>query len=320
MAAVETMAIARQRVLEERELCAAIIQKHSKSFALASGLLPKQVRDQARAIYAWCRRADDAVDECAPEAAGPALERLFRELDQIYAGEVSPDPVLRSFARVVESCEIPKLYPTELLLGMEMDVRGTHYQTQQDLMLYCYRAAGTVGLMMCHVMGLKSGEGLTHAAHLGIGMQLTNICRDVLEDWQRGRMYLSDELLDRFEVDARGLQRGEPLSRSLAPGLARVVQATLAGADSYYASADVGANYLRTRCALAVRGARHIYSRIGYEIARSGYDVFAPRAHTSTLTKLRMLGRAALEVSFAPRVRDVTSTLPLLEFKRVGLF
>jgi phytoene synthase len=308
-----------QQVEADRLLCAAIIAEHSKSFALASRLLPTRIRDQTRAIYAWCRRADDTIDDGPSGSAAASLERLFRELEQVYSGDVSADPVLRSFARVVEACSIPKLYPTELLRGMEMDVRGTQYRTQSEQLHYCYRAAGTVGLMMCHVMGLKRGHAVQSAAHLGIGMQLTNICRDVQEDWQRGRMYLSDEVLELSKVDVRRLDIGSPLPRELSAGLASAVRSTLDSAERYYRSADDGAMYLSAPCALAVRGARHIYSRIGHEIARADYDVFAPRAHTSGFTKLRMLGRAALEVARTPRVRGEESSLPLLEFKSVGL-
>ncbi len=103
------------------------------------------------------------------------------------AGRSQADTTLDAFQQVVFERKIPIEYPSELLAGMAMDAEGVHYETLSDLLRYCYRVAGTVGLMMCHVLGVKDDRALIHAAHLGMAMQLTNVCRDVIEDWERGQ-------------------------------------------------------------------------------------------------------------------------------------
>ena len=177
------------------EHCRRLISYHSKSFALAARLLPWASRRRALVVYAWCRRNDDAIDRTGPEDQQATLVRLRRELDAVYDDNETGDIVLDAFAAVVLGQHIPRHYPEELLAGMEMDARWRRYGSLSELLEYCYRVAGTVGLMMCHAMGVRDSHALQHAAHLGIAMQLTNICRDVLEDWHLGRIYLPFDLL-----------------------------------------------------------------------------------------------------------------------------
>ena len=221
-------------------LCSATIQAHSKSFALASKLLPP-LRDEAVVLYAWCRRADDAVDEAPLGTAAKALAQLQDELKSIYEHAPQSDPVLAAFQWVVHKRKIPQHYPSELLEGMAMDVDGYRYKTRDDLLLYCYRVASVVGLMMCHVMGIRRPEAILNAAHLGAAMQLTNICRDVVEDWGRGRVYLPENdirrVANRFQPPETDAQ---PFPDELAAGLRSVVKETLNWAETLYASGDEG--------------------------------------------------------------------------------
>ncbi|HWN69346.1 MAG TPA: squalene/phytoene synthase family protein, partial [Haliangium sp.] len=158
-------------------LCRQTIAAHSRSFALASRVLPPRCRDEAAVVYTWCRRADDAVDLAPPGKQAGALVRLGAELDGVYDGEAQEDIALAAFQEVVQRHRIPREYPAELLAGMDMDARGQRYDDMHTLLLYCYRVASTVGLMMSHVMGVTHDGALRHAAHLGMAMQLTNICR-----------------------------------------------------------------------------------------------------------------------------------------------
>lgn len=276
--------------------CRRSIARHSKSFDLASRLLPPERRDEVAALYAWCRRCDDAVDAAPPGEAGPALARLRAELRGLHAGEPAADAVLRCFRVVVERRGIPAAYPLELLDGMAMDVANARYERLDDLLLYCWRVAGTVGLMMCHVMGVSDERAAPHAAHLGIAMQLTNVCRDVAEDWERGRVYLPAELLpedlDRWLEAGRGGPRRPPLPPAAREAFASAVRRLLALAERYYASADAGLRYLEPRSALAVRTARLVYAEIGRRIEARGCDVLAGRAVVSPGRKLQLLARA----------------------------
>lgn len=280
-------------------LARAVIARHSKSFALAARLLPRRVRDDAVVLYAYCRRVDDAIDCAAPAEQAGALAALRAELDAVYAGRRLGDPLLAAFQQVVRARAIPRAYPEELLAGMRMDVAGTRYATLTELLRYCHRAAGSVGLMMCHVMGVRGPRALAHAAHLGIAMQLTNIARDVLEDWERDRLYLPDQLLAAHGAGGLHARLGAPLPPSAVPAVAAAVGALLDHADAYYSSADAGLHQLSSRCSLGVRAARLVYAQIGRVLRARGCDPYLGRAVVSGGTKRLLVLRAALRTLLA---------------------
>lgn|GEM_PF-249334 len=272
----------------------AVIAHHSKSFSMASRLFPPDRRRDARVVYAWCRRADDLVDD-GPPSAGPArLEALRRELDELYAGRVVADPVVAAFAEVVRRRRIPRAYCEALLDGMAMDVAGTHYATLGDMLRYAYRVASAVGLMMCHVMGVRRDEALIPAARLGLAMQITNICRDVLEDWERGRLYLPADMLLAAGAPPLVPAPGQPWPESATGPVSKVVRRLLDLADAFYHDADRGLRDLAPRSRLAVHAARLIYSRIGAVIRRRACDPTRGRAFVSKSRKLWLVLRAAV--------------------------
>ena len=273
------LAAPRTAVAERRVVAWRILRHHAKSFAWAARLLPAWCRRDAAAIYAWCRRCDDAVDhEPDPHAAARAVARLRGELDLIYGPDDDlADPVLSGFRDVVRRRRLPRLYADELVEGMAMDVGCVRYQTYTELLVYCFRVAGTVGLMMARTMGVTDEEALWRAARLGMAMQLTNICRDVAEDAGRGRVYLPAELLDR--------------------GSAAAVAELLRRADALYCSGDRGLRALPGRCAAAIRAARLIYADIGRVIAARGFDVGRGRAAVSRPRKLWLALRALVETA-----------------------
>lgn len=285
----------------------ATLAHHSRSFSLAARLLPAAFRDDAAVVYTYCRRADDAVDEASsPAAAATALARLLAELDDIYASsgpnataEGPLDPVVARFAAIARARRLPRQYPAELLAGMAMDLACARYDTLDDLLRYAYRVAGVVGLMMCHVMGVRDDRALVPAAHLGIAMQLTNICRDVAEDWRRRRLYLPAELLARHGGHALAelgelAAAGAALPAAARPALAATTAELLALAGRYYRSADRGVPALGWRAALGVRAARHVYAAIGGCVTAAGCDPLAPRAVVPRWRQLALVGRAAL--------------------------
>jgi phytoene synthase len=300
----------------------AAIAHHSKSFALAARLLPRAVRDRASIVYAWCRRADDAVD--APGAdAGAAVLRLGHELSRIYAGERCGDPILDGFAAIVRETGIPRRYPAELLAGMAMDASGQRYHTERDLRRYCFRVAGVVGLMMSHVMGLADAGALTAAARLGVAMQLTNICRDVREDWERGRLYIPSAILEDVGGEWLVARLGGPLPAAARWPLARAIVRLLERADVDYRAGERGLTSLPPSCRPAVAAARRIYAAIGDELARGGYDVLAPRAVVSTRSKLALAASAAgatawSSVQAARWPRRYRHVLPELQFEDIA--
>jgi phytoene synthase len=259
-----------------------ILAHHSKSFAFAGRLLPAWCRDDAAALYAWCRRCDDAVDGPRDAVArAMAVGELGAELARIFGAGVESDPVLAGFQEVVRRCAIPRRYAEDLVDGMAMDVGTVRYRTFDELLLYCYRVAGTVGLMMAHIMKVRDPSALRRAADLGIAMQLTNICRDVAEDAARDRIYLPADVLEACR------RPGDPDGE-----VSRAVSELLRRADDFYASADAGLPALPVRCAIGIRAARLIYAEIGRVIARRHFDVRAGRAVVSQGRKTWLALRA----------------------------
>jgi phytoene synthase len=288
----------------------AIIAHHSKSFALASKLLPPRVRNDAVVLYAYCRRVDDAVDNAPLAEQRGALDALRVELHGLYEGAPQSDPLLGALQTVIDDCAIPRFCFDDLLDGMAMDVSAERYQTQTQLLLYCYRVAGTVGLMMCHVMGAKNADALAHGKDLGIAMQLTNIARDVLEDWSRERLYLPEDLMTESGAPGLQLSLGRPFPRSAAPATARAIGTLLTWADGYYASGDRGLRYLSFRCAAAVYAARLVYASIGSVLRRRNCDPFSGRAVVPKSRKLALAVRALIAMAFATALSACAHTQP----------
>ncbi len=268
--------------------CYDVIRVHAKSFSLASRLLPREARDRAVAVYAWCRRADDAVDLPGAEGRKAALGALRVELEEIYAGRVLREPALQAFQHTAQDRGIPKRYPEDLLEGMEMDVMGQRYETKKELLHYCYCVAGSVGLMMCHVMGVKDEAAMRNAAHMGMAMQLTNICRDVDEDWNLGRLYIPESVLALCGFPNLAGELGRPFPESARYPVAQAIGRLLDDADRYYASGDKGLPALSWRCAMAIRTARTVYSSIGSRVRRADCDPLAGRAYVPLPHKLAL--------------------------------
>ncbi|MGL4198150.1 MAG: phytoene/squalene synthase family protein, partial [Allorhizobium sp.] len=234
---------------EDQKACSAAIRRGSKSFHLASLLLPAPTRLAARALYAFCRHSDDLIDD--PRSGMPALTRLRQRLDLIYAGDPAPFACDRAFARVVQEHAIPKPVVEALLDGFAMDLEGRRHQTIEDVKAYATCVAASVGLMMACVMGVRDRAALARAADLGIAMQLTNIARDVGEDARNGRLYLPIAWLDEQGVDADAFLRDPRYS----PAIGAVVQRLLDEAARHYRLGHAGIQSLPKPCRRAIRTA-----------------------------------------------------------------
>lgn len=271
------------------QACREAIRTGSLSFHAASRLLPAEVRNPALALYAFCRLADDAVDESAEKA--PAVLGLRDRLDLIYAGTPRPTPADRAFAAVVEAFDMPRALPDALLEGLAWDAMGRRYQTFSDLLSYAARVAAAVGAMMCVLMRVRSADALARACDLGLAMQLTNIARDVGEDARAGRLYLPlDWLAEAGIAPDAFLRDPAPDPRILA-----LTRRLLEAADRFYARARAGVPALPLACRPGIYAAGHVYAGIGAAVARAGYDSISTRAHTSGRQKLGWLARAVAE-------------------------
>ncbi len=277
----------------DMEACRAAIRTGSRSFHAASKLLPARVRDPALVLYAFCRLADDAVDEGAAPVA--AVLQLQDRLDRAYADRPNDAPIDRAFARMIAAHTLPRALPDALLEGLAWDAEGRRYDTLSDVLAYSARVASVVGTMMCVLMGVRDRDRLARACDLGLGMQLTNIARDVGADARMGRLYLPRAWFaeaghdpDAF-LHARG---GDTDTRAMTARLLRV-------ADHFYQRAEPGIAQLPLACRPGIFAARHIYAGIGGALRAQGCDSMAGRAHTGAARKLGWLGLAGLRAGLS---------------------
>ena len=266
--------------------CRILLADGSRSFLVASRLLPSAVRDWATALYAFCRVADDAIDLDPAQSAG--LARLRDRLDRVYRGEpldAAPD---RAFAAVVERFGLPRALPEALLEGFEWDVEGRRYRDFAGLTDYAVRVAGSVGAMMSVIMDVRDPAALARACDLGVAMQFTNIARDVGEDARAGRVYLPLDWLEEAGIDPTAWL-AEP---HFDAALAGVIQRLLDEADVLYQRACSGIARLPRNCRPGIHVARKVYAEIGRELERHGLDSVSRRVRVSTSRKLALVGQA----------------------------
>ncbi|WP_333714422.1 15-cis-phytoene synthase [Yoonia sp.] len=272
---------------DDLDHCREAIRHGSLSFHAASRLLPAKVRDPALALYAFCRLADDEVDEGEYQAG--AVFRLQERLDAAYAGRPRNAPEDRAFAAIVEDFDMPRALPEALLEGLAWDAAGRRYDTLSGVRDYAARVASAVGAMMCVLMRVRDADALARACDLGAAMQLTNIARDVGEDARMGRIYLPLDWLREAGIDPVNFVR-DPLPT---PQVRRMVKRLLAEAERLYLRSEAGINALPLQARTGIWAARLIYAGIGKEVRRQVYDSISMRAHTATTQKLGWLIQAS---------------------------
>lgn len=274
--------------------CRAVLAEGSKSFDFASRFLPGDRRDDAAVVYTFCRTVDDIADEgTSPSRARLELTTLRAEL----AGEAIPRPLAALLLSVAERRGFSAEPALHLIDGVLSDLETVRIADDESLRRYCYRVAGTVGLLMCGVLGVRAQCAAPFAIDLGIAMQLTNICRDVREDAERGRVYLPLTRLADQGLDAKALLEGHPDRE----GLRLVVADLLEMADGYYASAEDGMRFIPWRARFAIVVASRVYRSIGVKLRRSGSDPWTGRTVVSPLGKLGVASGALLR-GFHPKL------------------
>lgn len=279
-------AMRRPASAQDLEFCLALLRDGSKSFYAASLLLPKRLRADVYALYAFCRVADDLVDRAAN--AAPAVAAVRERLHALYSGATACGPVERAFADLLTRHPLPIEAPAALVEGFAWDAERRVYETISDLRAYGMRVAGAVGVMMTLLMGVRSAEALARASDLGVAMQLTNIARDVGDDARAGRLYLPREWLRAEGVDAEAwLANPVPC-----PQIARVTQRLLEEADRLYRRAEQGIALLPADVRPAIWAARRIYAEIGAQTRRNGLDSVTRRAVVSKRRKLALVAAA----------------------------
>ena len=271
---------------DDLEHCREAIRHGSLSFHAASKLLPAKVRDPALALYAFCRLADDEVDEGDHQAG--AVFRLQERLDAAYAGKPINAPEDRAFAAIVEDFDMPRALPEALLEGLAWDAAEHRYDTLSGVRDYSARVASAVGVMMCVLMRVRDPDALARACDLGVAMQLTNIARDVGEDARMGRIYLPLDWLAESGIDPVNFV-DEPRATQ---DVRQMVKRLLAEADRLYRRSEAGINVLPLQARTGIWAARLIYAGIGSQLKRQSYNSISTRARTSSRQKLGWVAQA----------------------------
>ncbi len=273
------------------DYCRGITREIARTFYYGSLFLPAEKRRAAWALYAFCRIADDIADEhdLYPNPLSD-LARWREALHGAYSGQPR-GPVMRAWADTIARYPVPLQPALDLLDGVQMDIGGATFATFEELRLYCYRVAGTVGLLMSPILGYRDEAALAAAVDLGIAMQLTNILRDLAEDASRGRLYLPTT-----ELAAFGYTRAELEQGIITPAFVELMRFQSARAEDYYQRGLRGVRLLDGDAQLAIALSGYLYRAILGRIRASGYDVFSRRAHISTPGKLAMLPGAWLRV------------------------
>ena len=275
------------------QACVAMMQGGSRTFFAASRLLPPRVRAAAIALYAFCRVADDLVDE-APAGDTRPLRVLAERLDAIYAGTPHDHVEDHALALVVQQHGLPRHLLDALIEGFAWDASARVYETIEDVQAYGARVAGSVGAMMCWIMGPRDAATLARACELGVAMQLTNIARDVGADAQLGRLYLPRQWLREAGIAPEAWLAAPRFDAALGQVVARLLQE----ADRLYALGQTGIAALPPDCRAAILAAGLIYAEIGVQLRREGLNSVDKRTVVSTGRKLVLLASAWTQARF----------------------
>jgi phytoene synthase len=261
-------------------LCDKIASHHSKSFYLASALLPEEKRSAVRALYAFCRTVDDNVDLGSIVGRDVELD-YWRGLVQGVIHPRQDDLVGQAWVDTRSRYHIPAHYALQLIDGVSRDLHQARYQNFDDLTTYCYGVASTVGLMSMHIVGFKTNEAVPYAIKLGVALQMTNILRDVGEDFRNGRIYLP---LD--ELKAYGISETDLGAGVVAGKWREFMKFQLGRTRQLYTESAQGIKLLERDGQLAIGAAADFYQGILHVIEANDYDVFSKRASLGAWGKL----------------------------------
>ncbi|CAM0953033.1 unnamed protein product [Alopecurus aequalis] len=279
---------------EAFDRCGTVCKEYAKTFYLATQLMTAERRRAIWAIYVWCRRTDELVD--GPNAAHTsalALDRWESRLEDVFAGRPY-DMLDAALTDAVAAFPAVDARPfRDMIQGMRMDLAMSRYTTFDDLYLYCYRVAGTVGLMTVPIMGVSPdstadlGAVYAGAVALGVANQLTNILRDVGEDARRGRIYLPQD-----ELAMAGISEADIFAGRVTDEWKGFMAGQIARARDYFRQAEQGAAELNRESRWPVWASLFLYRQILAEIEANDYDNFTKRAYVPKAKKLAALPKA----------------------------
>ena len=274
------------------DLCRGVIRHHARSFSFASRFLPRDLRADTAVVYAYYRRLDDLVDLAAAGGTPGALHEALDGWEQWLAAGApfgADDPVRRALPEVIRRRGLATADLAEVIGGQRADLDHHRPATTADLDRYCFQVAGSVGLVMATLLGAKDLDHARPAASaLGDAMQLTNICRDVAEDLDRGRIYLPLDL-----CTAHGLDDAALWARQSTPALRAVVADLAVMARARYAAGIDGLVYLPPEARFPIAVAARAYAGILDRLAARDHDPLRGRVSTTRRTRWAMAARLA---------------------------
>ena len=303
------------QVLEAYDYCRRVTQRASKTFYWGSVFLPQPKRRAVWAVYALCRIVDDIVDEemnpdtpqighlSGSSTPKQELDYWRSSLERVYErGGAGDNVVQRAWSDLLERYPVPLRPVLDLFDGVEMDLSINRYQSFDELYLYCYRVAGTIGLLTSPIFGYQDEKALQHAVDLGVALQLTNILRDIGEDARRNRIYLPQDEMQRFGYAESNLMTGV-----VNDAFCELVRFQMTRADDYYQRSQPGVSLLSPDCRLAVRLSGTLYRGILDRIHLNNYNVFTKRASVPLKTKLAAASQYWFLQQYETRVKNLHS-------------
>ena len=256
-----------------------ITADHSKSFHFASGLLPEEKRSAVHALYAFCRTVDDIVDVSEDSSRDSRLD-YWRRMVQTDSF-ADNDLVAVAWADTLTRYHIPRHYALQLIDGVARDLSQLRYQTFDELATYCYGVASTVGLMSMYIIGFHTNDAVPYAIKLGVALQMTNILRDVREDYHNGRIYLPREELVYYGIRDSDIAEGR-----ITDTWRQFMKFQIERTRQLYTESWEGVKMLEREGQFAIGAASVFYQGILDEIERRDYDVFRCRASLSKVGKI----------------------------------
>jgi len=271
----------------------AITRASKSNLALAFVSLPRERRDDITTFYAWCRVIDDIADD--PGASAEARQTGLDLWKRALAATVPGDPPLAAQVRaLIAKYQLPVAHFLDIIAGVEMDLAGASYATWDDLRLYCHRVASVVGLVSIEIFGCRDAGAKTYALDLGLALQLTNILRDVGQDFANGgRVYLPSEDLARFGYSPEDLAAGRHNEAFLA-----LMRFEARRARELYARAVAALPPMDRKALAAAEIMRTVYYRLLDRMERDGFRVFGHRYSLSRLEKLLIVAGGVLRSKF----------------------
>ena len=277
--------------------CRQINRTHGTSYYWSTLLLPRDKQQDVFALYAFCRLADDIVDDLGASAPADRAAALHQFADRFFEDlrrGRSDDDVLLATVHTVRRWDIDPACFERFVRSMAMDLTIDHYDTWSDLCDYMDGSAAVIGEMVLPILEPADVAAFEPARRLGLAFQLTNFLRDVDEDLDRGRVYLPQEDLERFGVD--------PWARTVTPAWVELMRFEIERARELYREAEAGIRFLPDRSARCIAVARVLYAEILDRIESAGYDVFASRVRVPTSRKVRLAARGLIGRTSRPLV------------------